>query len=170
MSTTSRDDRYNPQHPRHRELMLTAQQCACRQCRPAATATADHLTRLAPLAQHARDLGARLTGSRSPEPQPQPQPVREMRLVPVPHVPDSARWTPAEQALTARTLARQLAEHMSDYGAGVLFEALQMALADDMREAARAVRRPELDAAYFAASVSAGAAAQFLRQAEQAAT
>lgn len=94
--------------------------------------------------------------------------VREVRLVPVPTIPESDRWTAAEQATAARVLSHQLAEMLSTYGSGVTLDALAAALAGDMREAAYAIRAPRLAANYTAAAVMLRGMGETLQQAEEA--
>lgn len=79
-----------------------------------------------------------------------PLPVREMRLIPVPTVPDAERWTDAERAQAARVLSHQLAEMLSTYGSRTTLEALQLAFEADMVPAADAIGAQSLARLYTA--------------------
>lgn len=76
--------------------------------------------------------------------------VREMRLVPVPTIPETCTWNPQDRATAARVLSYQLAEMLSTYGSAVTLEALALAFKADMQPAADAIRAPRLSATYDA--------------------
>lgn len=101
-----------------------------------------------------------------PKRQPAPAPVREVRMVPVPTIPDTARWTAADRAHTARVLSYQLAELLSTYGSRTTLEALALAYRADMQPAADAIRAPRLAAAYQAAAAMLEGMAEQLDRAE----
>lgn len=79
-------------------------------------------------------------------------PIREMRLVPVPTIPESCTWNAADRATCARILSHQLAEMLSTYGSAVVLEALALAFKADMQPAADAIQAPRLSAMYDAAA------------------
>lgn len=97
-----------------------------------------------------------------------PAPVREVRLVPVPTIPDRETWNPQDRATTARVLSHQLAELLSTYGADVTLEALALALVADMQPAAELIGAPRLAAMYHSAAIMVRGMATELERAEQA--
>jgi hypothetical protein len=95
-----------------------------------------------------------------------PRHVREMRLVPVPTIPEAETWNAHNRAQTARVLSHQLAEMLSLYGSAVTLEALALALRADMQTAAEAIGAPKLAAMYDAAATMVRGMATELERAE----
>lgn len=94
-------------------------------------------------------------------------PVREMRLVPVPTIPETSTWNARDRATAARVLSHQLAEMLSTYGSSTALEALALALLADMQPAAEAIAAPRLAAMYQAAALMARGMAEELEKAEK---
>lgn len=144
----------------------------CEVCRDTYVATADALTahaiadllaeldEPAGIAARLADVGLWPNGRR------QPAPVREVRMVPVPTIPDSARWTAADRAQAARILSYQLAEMLSTYGSATTLQALALAYRADLQPAADAVHAPRLSASYQAAAAMLQGMAEQLDQDE----
>lgn len=95
--------------------------------------------------------------------------VVELKLVPVAHLPLSARWTPAEQAESARVLSHEMAALMSEYGAGVVLAAVALALRADLQTAAERMRCTALALRYETIGDALTTYAANLDAAEQAA-
>lgn len=76
--------------------------------------------------------------------------VIDVRLTP--QVPDSPTWNKDDRATATRVIALQLAELAGMYGAGLVCEALALALRADLAPAAEQIHAPELARRYVDAA------------------